>query len=75
MNVPPPVPWDVVLPGEQRHRVVVHTVEQAVQLVAGHLGRSVRLVPRFIGERGEVWRVGVADHPARPLAPTVYEGA
>jgi hypothetical protein len=49
------------------------TLEQVVELVAAELGRSVRLIPNSIGERGEVWRIGVPGGMT-VAAPTIYQG-
>jgi hypothetical protein len=71
MNVPLPVLWEVVVPGEQRYRVVGHNLEEAVQLVAAQLNRRARLIPRFVGERGSVWFVTVEGNET-VVAPTVF---
>ena len=63
--------WVVVTP-DGRHEVVAVTVAEAIELVAARLGRSVRLIPTFIGEPGQTWRVCVAEPSARVAAPTVY---
>ena len=66
--------WIVSVPGKRRqHEVMALTIEQAVGLVAGALGRSVRLQARYLGEAGEVWRVLAVNGVI--VAPMIYEDA
>jgi hypothetical protein len=65
--------WIITTPDQREHRVVAVNVPQAVDFVAGALGRSVRLTPRHLGEVGETWLCALVDSPdGHRAAPTVY---
>ena len=63
--------WIVTVPGGRQYEVMALTIEQALEFVAAKLGRSCRLTPRHIGERGSVWFVTV-EGSETVVAPTVF---